>query len=361
YDMDMLRSLSLSLVSVNQVRRGAQENPFGLGVLGYAAASVKLKAGGSYFRRARQAASKASDNQRALADVLHLQASYLVSIGQLDDAERVALESVTVAERLGDRMSASVGLNIASICDYLRGNLPRMLSRSQSNEAYCSGEHRVLRACSLAIALSELGQPDKALEALPARGAGDQTPQLRVARATVLGVVALAQTRRGALPEAWAATQECMALDVAGELVPASCGIILIGPMQATLQCWSQARSTGDNSRIEEYQRVARSLLRDLRAYGRVCRPGTAIAPYFEGQMRALRGDQAGAQRAWTRAAEVARTLGMRHYEGLAQLELGRTAAADSPARTEHLRRAEELLTECGIYEELSARRAAES
>ena len=362
YDMDMVRSLSLSLVSVNQVRRGAQENPFGLGVLGYAAASVKLKAGGSYFRRARQAASNTSDNQRALADVLHLQASYLISVGQLDEAETVAIESVAVAERLGDRMSASVGLNIASICDYLRGNLPRMLSRSQSNEAYCSGEHRVLRACSLAIAWCELGQPDKALEALPARSAGDQAPQLRVARATVLGVVALTQARRGALPEAWAATRECLELGVAGELVPASCGVILIGPMHATLQHWSQARNTGDHSRIEEYERTARTLLRHLRAYGRVCRPGTALAPYFEGHVHALRGDKAGAQRAWTRAAEIARTLGMRHCEALSHQELSQASPESSAARTEHLRRAEELLTECGITDYgLGDRRAADS
>jgi eukaryotic-like serine/threonine-protein kinase len=362
YDMDMVRSLSLSLVSVNQVRRGAQENPFGLGVLGYAAASVKLKAGGSYFRRARQAASNTSDNQRALADVLHLQASYLISIGQLDEAERVAIESVAVAERLGDRMSASVGLNIASICDYLRGNLPRMLSRSQSNEAYCSGEHRVLRACSLAIAWCELGEPEKALEALQARSTGDQAAQLRVARATVLGVMALVQARRGALPEAWAATRECLELGIAGELVPASCGVVLIGPMQATLQCWSHARSTGDNSRNAEYERTARTLLRHLRAYGRVCRPGTALAPYFEGRMHTLRGDQAGAQRAWNRAAEVANTLGMRHYEALAHRALGQASQHSSPARAEHLRRAEELLSECGISDyALSDRRAAES
>jgi hypothetical protein len=333
-----------------------------LGVLGYAAASIKLKAGGSYFRRARQAASNASDNQRALTDVLHLQASYLISIGHLDEAERVAIESVTVAERLGDRMSASVGLNIASICDYLRGNLPRMLSRSLSNEAYCSGEHRVLRACSLAIAWCELGQPDKALEALQARSAGDQAPQLRVARATVLGVVALAQARRAALPEAWAATRECLELGVAGELVPASCEVILSGPMHATLLCWSQARGTGDISRIEEYERTARSILRHLRAYGRVCRPGTALAPYFEGHMHALRGDQTGAKRAWTRSAEIARTLGMRHCEALSHQALSQASPANSPARTEHLRRAEELLAECGITDyELSERRAADS
>jgi len=367
YDMDVVRSLALSLVSVNQVRRGAQENPFGLGVLGYAAASVKLKASGSYFRRARWAASNSPDNQRALADVLHLQASYLISVGQLDEAERVALESMAVAERLGDRMSASVGLNIASICDCLRGKLPQMLSRSQSNEAYCSGEHRVLRACSLAIALCELGQPDEALQALQARAAGDQRSQLRVARATVLGVVALAQARRSALPEAWAAARECLDLGIAGELVPASCSVILTGPMVATLRCWSDALSARDHSRVEEYDQTARSLLRHLRAYGRVCRPGSAMAPYYEGHMRALRGDTAGAQRAWARAAEIASALGMRHCEGLAQLELGRAAAADSPARAEHLRRAEELLVACGIsdyarpIDGASARRAAES
>jgi serine/threonine protein kinase/tetratricopeptide (TPR) repeat protein len=363
YDMDMLRSLSLSLLSVNQVRNGAQENPFGLGVLGYAAASVKLKAGGSYFRRARQSASNSPDNQRALADVLHLQASYLISVGQLDDAERVALESVAVAERLGDRMSASVGLNIASICDYLRGNLPRMLSRSQSNEAYCSGEHRMLRACSLAIALCELGQPDKALETLQAHSTSDQAPQLRVARATVLGVVALAQARRGALQEAWAAARACLELGVAGELVPASCSIMLTGPMVATLMSWA---GSGDDSLKKEYRATAHTLLRHLRAYGRVCRPGTAMAPYFEGHVRALCGDSRGAQRAWLHAAKTAGALGMRHYEGLAELELSRASAADSPTHAQHLRRAEELLIECGVSDyarlsDIGLRRAADS
>lgn len=260
-------------------------------------------------------------------------------------------------------MSASVGLNIASICDYLRGNLPRMLSRSQSNEAYCSGEHQMLRACSLAIALGELGQPDKAMEVLQARSAGDQAPQLRVARATVLGVVALAQARRGALQEARAATRECLALGIAGELVPASCSIILTGPMVATLMSWA---GSADNSLKQEYDKTASVILRHLRAYGRVCRPGTAMAPYFEGHMRALRGDKRGAQRAWLQAAKTASTLGMHHYEGLAQLELSRASAADSPARAQHLRRAEELLVECGVSDyarlsDVSLRRAADS
>jgi hypothetical protein len=289
---------------------------------------------------------------------MHLQASYLISVGHLDDAERVALESVAVAERIGDRMSASVGLNIASICDYLRGRLTRMLSRSESNEAHGGGEHRVLRACSLGIALCELGQPEKALAVLQARAgasASEKEAQLRVARATVLGVTALVHARSGALPEAWKAVQEILQMGVPGELVPASCSVILTGPMVATLKRWAEARAGGLPD-AGVYAKTAQALLRQLRAYARVFRPGIAMLPYFEGHIRALQGDERAAQRAWSAAAESARALGMRHYEGLAHLELGRAHPEQSAARTEHLGRAAELLADCGLsdYERLS-------
>ncbi|HET8936739.1 MAG TPA: AAA family ATPase, partial [Polyangiales bacterium] len=363
YDMDVLRALTLSLVSVNQARRGAQENSFGLGVLGYLAASVKLKAGGTYFRRARQSASSGPDNQQALADVMHLQASYLMSVGHLDDAERVALESVAIAERIGDRMSASVGLSIASICDYLRGRLTRMLSRSENNEANSGGggEHGVLNACSFALALSELGKADKAIGVLQAR-AGDQAAHLRVARATVLGVAALAHARRGSLSEAWKAVQELLQMGISGALVPASCSVILVGPMIATLKRWSEARA-GDPAGAGIYGKTAQLLLRQLRAYARAFRPATAMLPYFEGHVRALRGDKRGSERAWSIAADTAKALGMHHFEGLAHLELGRAHPESSAARAEHLARAAELLADCGIsdYETLSDAGAAAS
>ncbi|HET6339969.1 MAG TPA: protein kinase [Polyangiales bacterium] len=347
YDMDMLRGLTLSLVSVNQVRRGAEENPFGLGVLGYAGASIKLKVGATYFRRARQHAVSTPDNRRTLADVMHLQASYLVSAGRLDDADRVALESAEVAEQIGDEMAASVGLNIASICDHLRGRLPRMLSRAQNNQAYSDGEHKLLRATSLALALCELGQPQAALVALQPR-AGDPPPQLRVTRATMLGVVALAHARKGALPAAWAAVQECLQMRVAGALVPASCSVMLTGPLVATLACWARAID-GAPLEAAAYARAARWLLRQLRAYGRACRPGAAMAEYFDGHVRALSGDRSGAVRAWTRASDRAAALGMRYYQGLARLELGRACPVGTPKRVEHLERAAALLTECGV------------
>jgi tetratricopeptide (TPR) repeat protein len=347
YDMDMLRALTLSLISVNQVRRGAQENPFGLGVLGYAGASFKLKAGASYFRRARQCAVRTPDSRRSLADVLHLQASYLISVGRLEDANRVALESADVAEELGDQMGASVGLNIAAICDHTRGRLPRMLSRSLNNQTYSDGEHRLLRVCSLSLALCELGQPDEALAALQPR-TGDLPPQLRVTRATLIGVVALAQARKGALPAAWVAVQECLQMGVAGELVPASCSVILTGPMVATLACWARAIDSAPAEAVA-YERAARGLLRRLRAYGRACRPGAAMAQYFDGHVRALSGDRSGSLRAWSRASDSAAELGMRYYEGLARLELGRAAAAGTPKRVEHLERATALLSECGV------------
>jgi eukaryotic-like serine/threonine-protein kinase len=368
YDMDMLRALTLSLISVNQVRSGARENPFGLGVLGYAAASVKLKAGGSYFRRARQCAASMPDHRRSLADVLQLQASYLISVGRLDDANRVAVESAEVAEQIGDQMGASVGLNIASISDYLRGRLPRMLSRAQNNQAYADGEHKLLRSCSLGLALCELGQPQEALAVLAARPS-DAPPQLRVTRATVLGVIALAHARKGALPAAWAAVQECLQMGVAGELVPASCSIILTGPMVATLACWARATASAPVE-AASYERAARGLLRRLRAYGRACRPGAAMAQYFDGHVRALAGDRSGALRAWSRASESAAELGMRYYEGLARLELGRAHPAGSPKHVEHLDRAAALLTECGLHDyawvgdaagTATVRRAAES
>jgi serine/threonine protein kinase/tetratricopeptide (TPR) repeat protein len=347
YDMDMLRALTLSLLSVNQVRRGAQENPFGLGVLGYAAASFKLKAGATYFRRARRSAVGTPENQRSLADVLHLQASYLISVGRLDDADRVALESVEVATQIGDRMAASVGLNIAAICDHLRGRLPRMLGRSQNSEAYSDGEHRVLRQCSLALALCELGQPKEALSVLQVC-AGDQTPQLRVTRLTVLGVRALGQARQGSLPAAWATVQECLQIGVAGALVPASCSVILTGPMVATLTCWARAIESAP-SEVAAYERAARWLLRQLRAYGRACRPGVAMAQYFEGHVRALSGDRSGSLRAWSRAVDSAARLGMQYYQGLAHHELGRARPAGSSKRIHHADRAAALLLECGV------------
>jgi serine/threonine protein kinase len=368
YDMDMLRALTLSLISVNQVRKGAQENPFGLGVLGYAAASVKLKAGGSYFRRARQVAASMPESRRSLADVLHLQASYLISVGRLDDASRVAVESAEVAEQIGDQMGASVGLNIASISDYLRGRLPRMMSRAQNNQSYADGEHKLLRSCSLGLAQCELGQPQEALTTLTARP-GDAPPQLRVTRATVLGVVALAHARKGTLPAAWAAVQECLQMGVAGELVPASCSVILTGPMVATLACWARAIESAPVEAVA-YERAARGLLHRLRAYGRACRPGAAMAQYFDGHIRALSGDRNGALRAWSRASESASELGMRYYEGLARLELGRAHPAGTPKHVEHLDRAAALLTECGLHDyawvgdaagTATVRRAAES
>jgi hypothetical protein len=342
----MLRALTLSLVSVNQIRSGAQENPFGLGVLGYAGASLKLKVGGSYFRRARQQAVSTPDNRRSLADVLHLQASYLISVGRLDDADRVALESVEVAEQIGDLNAASVGLNVASICDHLRGRFPRMLSRSQNNQ-YSDGEHKLLRLASIGLALCELGQPQEALKVLQG-GVGDQKPQLRVTRATLCSVVALAQARNGALPAAWAAVQELLQMRIIGALVPASCSVVLTGPLVATLTCWARAVQSAP-SEVAEYRRVARWLLRQLRAYGRACRAGGAMAHYFEGCIRKLEGDRSGAVRAWSRAGASAAKLGMRYYMGLAHLELGRAHPGGTPKHIEHLSQAAGLLSECGV------------
>jgi hypothetical protein len=297
------------------------------------------------------------DSRRSLADVLQLQASYLISVGRLDDADHVALESAEAAEEIGDQSGASVGINIASICDHVRGRLPRMLSRSLNNQAYCDGEHRLLRACSLGLALCELGRPEEALAALELRP-GDPPPQLRATRAAMLGVVALAHARKGALPAAWAAVQECLQMRVAGALVPAACSIILTGPMIATLACWARVPSSAP-AEAAAYARTARGLLKRLRAYGRACRPGAVMAHYFDGRIRALSGDKSGAQRAFHRASTAAAELGMRYYEGLARLELGRACGPETARRAEHLDRAAALLADCGLHDYASLTEAA--
>lgn len=352
YDMDMLRALTLSLISVNQVRKGANENPFGLGILGYAAASLKLSAGDTYFRRARKQTLADPDSRRSLADVLHLQASYLISVGRFREATRVALESVAVAEEIGDLNAASVGVNIAAICDHLRGKLPRMLERSRNNQAASDGEHRLLRATSLALSLCELGQPEEALNVLQPR-AGDAPPQLRVTRATVLGVTALAHARKGSPHAAWETVQECLRMDIDGTLVPASCSVILTGPLVAILACWARV-GAGAPAEVAAYERAARWFLRRLKAYGRACRPGIVMTHYFEGRVHTMAGERRRALRAFASATEGAAKLGMRHYEALAQLELGLAAPEDSETRHAHLKRAARLLTECGIDYEVA-------
>jgi hypothetical protein len=139
--------------------------------------------------------------------------------------------------------------------------------------------------------------------------------------------------------------------------------------MVATLTCWARAIESAPVEAVA-YERAARGLLRRLRAYGRACRPGVAMAQYFDGHIRALSGDRSGALRAWSRAIENAAELGMRYYEGLARLELGRAHPAGTPKHVEHLERAAALLTECGLHDyawvgdaagTATVRRAAES
>jgi hypothetical protein len=343
--MDALRSLSLSLVSVNQVRSGAEENPFGLGVLGYVTASLKLqRTSDGYFHRARVGALGSSSGRQALVDVLHMRASYWISVGRLDEADRVALESVELSEAIGDLMAAAVGMNLAAICDYLCGRFERMLRRSERTADASRGDHRLLRLCGLSLALCALGRAGEALERLQA-GLGEQPPRLGVARATVTGTLALAHARAGALPAAWEQVQRSLELGVSGAGVPASCGVILEGPLEAAIACWAAAR---DGSRkVAPHERAARRLLSELRAYAKVCRPGLPLAWYYEGHVQLLGGNLRAARRAWSRAVEHSARLGMPYCEGRAHRQLARVSRAGSEAQRLHLERAQRLVAAC--------------
>src|SRR4051794_24141734 len=86
---------------------------------------------------------------------------------------------------------------------------------------------------------------------------------------------------------------------------------------------------------------------------------GRPRAWLWHGLAHWLAGRPWAARRAWGKAREEARLLGMPYEEGLAHLEAGRHLPPGDPQRSDHLARACQLFARLGAAHDLAATRSA--
>ena len=360
---DELGVLLFGLRAGNLAERAGATSPLSMGLLGFAAGCVRMDGvARRYFERMHAAGGPQSELRNVATGTI-AEASYLIGIGELDEAGVVLKENLALCARIGDPINASYANYLLGLVAFYRGQLEEARSRARmAQEGLGTGltRHAAAFVTFEALLLCVDGKQDEAERRL--RDVETSfTPSDRLSQAIWFGVLAMIKTRRGALEEARAAVKQAATLVTTSRVVGASGTGLLAGAAETYLASWKDALARGEGA--GEWLKRSRLVIRFSRAWSRVYPIGWPQTLLHEGRVASLRGDERQARRVWQRSLALARAQSLTFFEALAHLELGRSAPRGSIGRTTHLSLARDRFAAAGAaphLEEVQALIAAD-
>jgi serine/threonine protein kinase/tetratricopeptide (TPR) repeat protein len=334
---DELGVLLYGLRAGNLAERAGATSPLSMGLLGFAAGCVRMDGvARRYFERMHAGGGPQSELRNVATGTI-AEASYLIGVGELDEAGTVLKENLALCARIGDPINASYANYLLGLTAFYRGQLEEARRRARmAQDGLGTGlsRHAAAFVTFEALLLCIDGKLDEA--ELRLRDVETSfTPSDRLSQAIWFGVLAMIKTRRGALEEARAAVKQAATLVTTSRVVGASGTGLLAGAAETYLASWRDALARGESA--GEWLKRSRRVLRFGRAWSRVYPIGWPQTLLHEGRVASLRGDEQKARRAWQRSLALARAQSLVFFEALAHLELGRSAPRGSIGRTTHL------------------------
>jgi serine/threonine protein kinase/tetratricopeptide (TPR) repeat protein len=337
---DELGVLLFGLRAVNLAERAGRTNLLSLGLLGFAAGCVGLDRVALRFFDRMHMADAPADELRNIATGTIAEASYLIGVGRLAQADDVLRTNLALCRRIGDRANAAYCEYLLALAAFYRGSLEEARRRvllSQDKLGDALARHGASFATFEAHLLCIDGRLDDALERL--RSVKDLfTRYDRLAEAIWFGVLAMIEVRRGDLAAARGAADDALARVKTSRVIAASGAGLLGGAMEAYLASWEDARAKELD--FVPMARKAQRILRFSRSWARVYPIGGPQTLLHEGRALWLAGKETQARSTWEKSLRLAQSMSLGLYQGLAHLELGRSLSAASPRRATHLTKA---------------------
>jgi len=320
--------LLFSLLALNLSERAGQKDLAAAGVVGYSLACVGLPGlARSYF----EPSGREAHTEVGAYPVL--KASYLLGTGDLAAAEAVSREELEIVRRKGFRPSETFSWFLLGYGAYYRGDLRKAEGHFRLAIAHHGTQANFVPAMALVTCLR--GNIEAA-RAFAEQGLALSNPA--APRSTAYGVLALAHLRAGnpsAALEAASTAVQAVAKDVSFGYAGAG---FFMGVLEAYLAELDRCQRSTEPARTRRVRQQLRGVLAHCRAWARAFRVGRPLLRLYEGKLARLDGDAVEAQRAFRESLELSQAMGLELQVALAHLELGRSAAADSNERREHLR-----------------------
>ena len=323
YRSRQLDILLYALLSVNLAERASTDSVFSLGLLGFTASSLRLRAQARrYFDRARKAGPHGRD-LRELIQAMKFEAVNLYGLGELDASAARVAECLELSKDLGYTLGSAEAHGMSALLLEARGQLEEAADESMlplaSGECEVSGGHRFFYEHRVARVRIFQGRFDEAADLVAAArvhvGDGD-----RLAQAMLRGVEARLAAVTGDASAAVTAALEAGAVLRGHESgVPSPCRGALEDPAEALVEVWESALKHGEHDAdIASATQAAASRVAQFAKLYPVCRPSALV---LDGRVERLRGNGAAAHTKFDEAAGLARRMGMAGDESRASRE----------------------------------------
>ncbi|HEY1067983.1 MAG TPA: hypothetical protein VGE52_17800, partial [Pirellulales bacterium] len=301
------------------------------------------------YSRLAEATTRAVGDIHNRAVVLSYLSMFHLGQGDFERVEALALESLELAEKLGDHQQSGEDATLLAMLGCLRADYA---AAERWAERLLEASKRSGNAMHAGWALNILGEahlrlrrPTEAVARLresadKLRGNNDRTEEIRIH-----GMLAELAARAGDWDEA--ATQADAAEAIASAATAKTCSTLegLAGIAEARFLRWEQAPP---GSLPADVKRLAQQALRWLQQYARLYPVGRPRLSVFEGRWHRLTGAPLKAHQIWRDGLEQAVQLRMPYEAAVLHEWIASHYPEDSPERQEHLDEAALLFRQIG-------------
>lgn len=353
---DLFRMVHAMLASLNHAEPAgdSKEGVVAFASVGFLFGLVQLHGIARAYRRMTDGVSARVGNPDAAGYAAELEGVYHLVVADWDATRRVAERGIVIFRDVGDRMRWHTCHSHVGYADLHQGRFD--LAGANAREAVVALGPEGLtqsRLWSLAAVLATDLAQDRLdrevvdeLEGLLGPGVHDS--DVILAR----GLIAKARARGG---ETAASLEHALAVPplVDGFPPPSFHTMLGIeGAAEVLIAAWEQ-----DPTDRVARQRVRHALsgFRMFARFNHAARPRVAL---FDGQVRRIEGDLAGARRSWEKARASATTLDMPYELGLAEIELAASHPIGSAERVAAVERGLAVLEPNGAHHDVARARA---
>lgn len=326
-----LRAMTLCMMALNEGDRRGAVALNSLGIIAQTAAVLRLgRLSERYFSRGRAALVRDESLFHPVFFLMEIFAH--TAQARFEEARQTALRGYDLGLQLGHTLGASQCMSALGLVEFHEGKFSEMLARFESifelkeyNQQHDAGPSG---GASLAHAMLGNEKEARRFGERAMQGASEEIP---VMGSSIYGGQALVYSRFGMHQRALElADRSREGLDVGS--YPSVLISGLLGPMDAYLSAWRNAREFAPHS-VADHQRKALKQLAELRAFARMYPLGRAFALQAQAQVLLLLGKGRKARGAFQRALAVAERNGLEHRVALIRMELARLAPRGSQER----------------------------
>ena len=347
------KAMTLCLMALNASDKSGRIALNSLGIIGQTASVLRMpKIAAAYFARGKLALSE--DSSLFHPTFFLMETFSHAALARFDEARTTALGGFELGRRLGHTLGASQCLSGLGLSEFNEGKFEQMLARYEmifSLKSY-SKEHDAGPSGGASTAHAMLGNVEAA-RAHGRRALEGASKEIPVMASAIHAGQALVLARSGELGEACKEADLAMK-DFAPSALPSVLTTSLVGPMNAYLGAWHEARENEPHL-VPEYSRKAKRHLQHFRKFVRIYPMASAFLFHAEGQVHLLNGKREHARRSFEKGLSFAHRKRLRHVEGLCHGELARLSPRNTNKRHLHLEAAASIFRELGTIPDLNS------